>query len=148
MATDFGPNGDNFGGPREVDEEAHWIWANTGTQDGKSCTGKSDCAIPDNEVACCRYTTNGGRRINCNAARQRYQEDYLQIAACHHSGGRTAADGSYCNYDNQYAYTHFLQNGQDGGYIWHDELCNPDGTDIAVVLSCLLYTSPSPRDRG
>lgn len=135
IATDFGPNGDNFGGPREVDSEAHWIWANTGSQDGAACTGKSDCAHPDNEHACCRYTTTGSRRINCNAARMRYQEDYLQIAACHNTGGATAADGNYCNYDNQYAYTHFLQNGEAAGFIWHDELCNVDGTDVAVTLT-------------
>ena len=82
-----------------MDQEAHWIWANTGTNSGSvdACTGSYEmgkdtiCSHPDNEVACRRYTTNGGRRINCNAARQRYQEDYLQISACHHSGGRTAA---------------------------------------------------------
>jgi hypothetical protein len=40
-------------------------------------------------------------------------------------GGATHADSQYCNFDNQYAYTHFLQNGDAAGYIWHDELCHP-----------------------
>ena len=35
----------------------------------------------------------------------------------------------------QYAYTHFLQNGEAAGFIWHDELCNVDGTDVAVTLT-------------
>ena len=109
--TILGRPGDGYGGPRDVDTEAHWIWANTGTDDNGACTGKSDCSHPDNERACCRYTTSGSHRINCNAARMRYQEDYLQISACHNTGGATSADGSYCNYDNQYAYTHFLQVG-------------------------------------
>ena len=148
IATDFGPNGDNFGGPREVDSEAHWIWADTGTQDGASCTGKSDCAHPDNEHACCRYTTTGSRRINCNAARMRYQEDYLQISACHNTGGATNANGQYCNYDNQYAYTHFLQNGEAAGFIWHDELCNEDGTDVAMALTDHVGSVAVTADNG
>ena len=53
IATDFGPNGgSNFGGPRDVDSEAHWIWADTSA---KGCKGSSGCSHPDNEHACCRY---------------------------------------------------------------------------------------------
>lgn len=124
IATDFGVNGEGSGLRDQIDAEAHWIWADA-EGDGPA----------DGEQACCRYTTSGSHRINCNAARSRYQEDYLQISACHTSGGATGADNSYCNFDNEYAYTHFLQNGQTAGYIWHDELCNPDGTDVAVTMS-------------
>jgi hypothetical protein len=57
----------SFGDRRQVDSEARWIWADTGVE---GCTGKSDCshALED---ACCRYTTSGSMRINCNAARTR-----------------------------------------------------------------------------
>jgi hypothetical protein len=114
IATDFGVNGEGSGLRDQIDAEAHWIWADA-EGDGPA----------DGEQACCRYTTSGSHRINCNAARSRYQEDYLQISACHTTGGATGADNNYCNFDNQYAYTHFLQNGRTSGYIWHDELCNP-----------------------
>ena len=30
---------------------------------------------------------------------------------------------------------------------WHDDI-DPATVDYALVWACLLYTSPSPRDRG
>ena len=74
--------------------------------------------------------------------------DNATSTACHNTGGATNADGQYCNYDNQYAYTHFLQNGEASGFIWHDELCNVDGTDVAVSLTDHEGTVAVVADNG
>ena len=36
----------------------------------------------------------------------------------------------------------------DHNVAWHRKLDNKDHTDVDVSIACLLYTSPSPRDRG
>ena len=36
------------------------------------------------------------------------------------------------------AWTHFTATGEAAGYIWHSELCNPDGTEIVINQHCSI----------
>eukprot|EP01051_Picozoa_sp_SAG22_P009514 SAG22_NODE_798_length_7130_cov_4.576732_6_plen_150_part_00 len=92
---------------QQVSPTARWIWtaATTQADDG----GWSD----NGDRACCRYQSSH-RKINCNAARQRYVADYPDATLA----------------TDQYAHAQYLQTGQAEGRIWHSELCNEDGTDV------------------
>ena len=96
QATDLGANGADPWGIQEVSGDARFIWS---------------AELNSASRACCRMQTNHVP-INCNAARQRYTMDYIDVHLA-----------------NQYAYSHFTQQGQAGGRIWHSELCMPDGSD-------------------
>jgi hypothetical protein len=39
------------------------------------------------------------------------------------------------------AYAHFTQTGEASGYLWHSELCNPDGTDIVLTQDCSVHVN-------
>lgn len=36
------------------------------------------------------------------------------------------------------AFNHFHSTGMAAGYIWHSELCNPDGSDISLTQDCSI----------
>ena len=82
----------------------------------------------DDNHACCRYVSDH-KPINCNAARQRYTSDYLDVQLA--NSGHTSCAGQYtsCPGSGVYAYSHFMQQGMADHRVWHSELCKADGTD-------------------
>ena len=106
----------------------------------------------DDRQACCRYVSDH-RPINCNAARMRYTSDYISITQCGGSVeemGGGSCGGQVTSWHNNdglgsqgYAasWNHYMETGQASGYIWHSELCNPDGTDIVANQQCSVHTN-------
>ena len=80
----------------------------------------------DDNHACCRYVSDH-KPINCNAARQRYTSDYLDVQLA--NNGHTSCQYTSCPGGGVYAYSHFMQQGLADGRVWHSELCKADGTD-------------------
>ena len=111
----------------------------------------------DDRQACCRYVSDH-RPINCNAARMRYTTDYLSITQCGGSVeemGGGSCGGQVTSWHNNdglgsqgYAasWNHYMETGQASGYIWHSELCNPDGTDIVANQQCSVHTNDENHD--
>ena len=100
----------------------------------------------DDRQACCRYTSTHNP-INCNAARNKYTEDYLSITQCGYHGSCGREVNGWANNDGlgsqgyDAAWAHYSQTGKSAGYIWHSDLCNPDGTDIIVTQDCSLHVN-------
>ena len=84
----------------------------------------------------------------------RYTEDYLYITQCGGSNMLWGDDAPWCNqdgYGNQgtdAAMDHYQSTGRDAGYIWHSELCNPDGSDIVVTQECHLTSESNGGSAG
>ena len=144
FATSMGVNGNPPYSRHEVDDDAYYIWNSELGQHG--VLGDDKGFDHDNRMACCRYVSDH-RAINCNAARMRYTQDYLAITQCGYDNmiwDNQGDSGQWCNQDglgNQgydAAYAHFTQTGEASGYIWHSELCNPDGSDIVVDQDCSI----------
>ena len=66
----------------------------------------------DDAKVCCTYTSKH-QHLNCPAARAKYVKDYPDAQL-----------------GNQYANSHYQATGAAEGRIWHNELCNEDGTDV------------------
>ena len=146
QAASLGVNGNPPWSHHEVSDDAYWIWNSESGQHGVQDDQGFD---HKDRQACCRYVSDH-QPINCNAARMRYTQDYLMITQCGGSqeemgGGSCGGDvTSWHNNDGlgsqgySGAWTHFTATGEAAGYIWHSELCNPDGTDIVINQHCAI----------
>jgi hypothetical protein len=100
--------------PDEIGPEAQWIWTTDG-KDSDGFTGSSLHPGSSHDNVFCRYVSKH-EVSNCKAAADRYNQDY-GTGVCH-GGGSFKRD---CD-----AFTHFKENGQKIGRVWHSELCSED----------------------
>ena len=96
----------------DVSGESQWIW--TADPNG-------------HDHVYCRYLSHHVP-LNCPAAQARYWQDYRDVSADHnpaHSAG--GSDHSTALGTN--AFDHYSNYGRQEGRIWHNELCETDGTN-------------------
>ncbi len=92
--------------------EAQWIWS----------------ADPNgHDHVYCRYLSHH-QPLNCPAAQARYWQDYRDVSADHDP--RHSAGGSdHSTALGTSAFDHYSNYGRQEGRIWHNELCEEDGTN-------------------